>query len=90
MIYKDRLLGHVELAGSTPGSPQCGLCQEGPCSGDGSVSGLALSLPPALVLPLIPGIHQAGQVEGLALRRGIQDRDVCLGRQPQLPWPTVD
>lgn len=36
---------------------------------------------PALVLPLIPGIHQAGQVEGLALRRGLQDRAVCLGRQ---------
>lgn len=36
---------------------------------------------PALVLPLIPGIHQAGQVEGLALRRGLPDRAVCLGRQ---------
>lgn len=74
VTYKDRLLGRVGLAGSAPGSHRRGRDQERlpdvagiSCSGDTLY--LDLFCPtPALVSPLILCIHQAEQVEGLALR----------------------
>ena len=92
VIYRDRLLGRVELSGSVLAGSVIGMARVR--RGVTLETALCLDLfcpASALLSPLMLCIHQAEQVEGLALRRGAQAGDVHLGREShKLIWPIVD